>query len=113
MQPAYISLNASDVMARQAESASIQKKIDEFLEHGNKITIIEASAKQKVEKIQPFNRGVATFPDRHAAVETQNEAIEVAIRDLSQVEIMGVQIKRTAAEVAVILKRRGYKLEAG
>ncbi len=106
----YISVNTAEVAMRDAVRNELQSKMDEFLK-SNKITVLETRTESRY--VRPdFNSVINMSPAKAKQVGASREEIVNLVRDLSTIEIEGVTIRRSAAEVAKAMRQRGYKMRA-
>lgn len=103
------SINASEVLMRNPIREDLSSKTAEFLKH-NKITKVGTLTNQKDSR-QQFNSTIAVAPDKRAERAKEKEAIDLAIKELAEIEIIGVKLRRSSNEVAKLLRQRGFKLQ--
>lgn len=105
-----VSAHATDIQLKDAARNEIAGKVAAFL---RKNTIQAAPASTKSREVKPtFNTAISVTPSRQTAVATDKEEIALAIRKYADIEIDGVRIRRSAAEVSVLLHGLGYRLQA-
>lgn len=107
---AYISVNTAEIVMRDAVRNELQSKIDEFLK-ANEITVLETRTVPRYER-PAFNSAIKVSQTKAKQVGVAREEIASLVRDLSTIEIEGVTIRRSAAEVAKAMRQRGYKMRA-
>ena len=106
----YISVNTAEIVMRDAVRNELQSKIDEFLK-ANEITVLETRTVPRYER-PAFNSAINVSQTKAKQVGVAREEIASLVRDLSTIEIEGVTIRRSAAEVAKAMRQRGYKMRA-
>ena len=110
MLPAAASIHASEINLKADERNMLAAKVALFLK-AKDIPLLETRTGHRQERYA-FNTAISVVPARRAAVAAEKEAIELAVRELSRIEIEGVELKRSASEISLLLKRRGFKLGA-
>ena len=106
----YISVNTAEIVMRDAVRNELQSKMDEFLK-SNEITVLETRTVPRYER-PAFNSRINVSQTKAKQVGVAREEIASLVRDLSTIEIEGVTIRRSAAEVAKAMRQRGYKMRA-
>lgn len=109
MQQAAVSIHASEIRTKDIERMEIAAKTAEFLK-ASSIPTLETRTHSRIDR-PSFNTAISVVPTRRAAVAAEKETIELAVRELSRIEIEGVTLKRSALAIAIALKKRGFKLE--
>ncbi len=109
MQVGSISANASEILMRSNDRERIQRQVDAFLE-SKEITVLATRLKPLPEKQHAFNTIIATAPSKLRMVADDKENVEMLVRRFSTVEIDGIRMRRSAHEVAKLMRERGYKL---
>ena len=104
-----VSMHASDIRAKDMERQLLSRHVSEF-QKNKSITKLPIRTQSKIQK-PTFNNAITVIPSKRAVVASDKEAIDIAIRELSHIEIMGVPVRRSATAIAKILRQRGYKLE--
>ena len=107
---AYISVNTAEIVMRDAVRNELQSKMDEFLK-SNRITVLETRTVARYER-PAFNSAINVSKTKAKQAGVAREEIASLVRDLSTIEIEGVTIRRSAAEVAKAMRQRGYKMRA-
>lgn len=110
MLPAAASIHASEINLKADERNMLAAKVALFLK-AKDVPLLEIRTTYKKERYS-FNTAISVVPARRAAVAAEKEAIELAVRELSRIEIEGVELKRSASEISLLLKKRGFKLGA-
>ena len=106
----YISVNTAQIVMRHAVRNELQSKMDEFLK-SNEITVLETRTVPRYER-PAFNSAINVSQTKAKQVGVAREEITSLVRDLSTIEIEGVTIRRSAAEVAKAMRLRGHKMRA-
>lgn len=106
----YISVNTAEIVMRDAVRNELQSKMDEFLK-SNEITVLETRTVPRYER-PAFNSAINVSQTKAKKVGVAREEIASLVRDLSTIEIEGVTIRRSAAEVAKAMRIRGHKMRA-
>lgn len=106
----YISVNTAEIVMRDAVRNELQSKMDEFLK-ANEITVLETRTVPRYER-PAFNSAINVSQTKAKQAGVAREEIASLVRDLSTIEIEGVTIRRSAAEVAKAMRQRGYKMRA-
>lgn len=109
MQASSISINASEILMRNTDRERIQSQVEAFLE-SNEITRLGARLAPIMEKTHAFNSGISTAPSKLRSVTDDKENVEALVKRFSTIEIDGVRIRRSAHEVAKLMREHGYKL---
>lgn len=109
MQEGSISANASEILMRNIDRERIQRQVDAFLE-SKEITVLSTRLAPIRETTYAFNTVIATAPSKLRSVAGDKENVEILVRRFSTIEIDGVRIRRSAPEVASLIRERGYKL---
>lgn len=104
------SAHAADIYARDKERAELARYVDSFLEN-NEITVLETRTVPRYER-PAFNSAINVSQTKAKQAGVAREEIASLVRDLSTIEIEGVTIRRSAAEVAKAMRQRGYKMRA-
>ena len=110
MLPAAASIHASEINLKADERNMLAAKVALFLK-AKDVPLLEIRTTYRKERYS-FNTAISVVPARRAAVAAEKEAIELAVRELSRIEIEGVELKRSASEISLLLKKRGFKLGA-
>lgn len=110
MLPAAASIHASEINLKADERNMLAAKVALFLK-AKDVPLLEIRTTYRKERYS-FNTAISVVPARQAAVAAEKEAIELAVRELSRIEIEGVELKRSASEISLLLKKRGFKLGA-
>lgn len=110
MLPAAASIHASEINLKADERNMLAAKVALFLK-AKDVPLLEIRTTYRKERYS-FNTAISVVPARRAAVAAEKEAIELAVRELSRIEIEGVELKRSAQEISLLLKKRGFKLGA-
>lgn len=106
----YISVNTAEIVMRDAVRNELQSKMDEFLK-SNEITVLETRTAPRPDR-PAYNSALSVSPARAKQVSLAREELAALVRELSTIEIEGVTIRRSAAEVAKAMRQRGYKMRA-
>ncbi len=106
--PAYISLNSSEILAREPVRSDLQKKVVDFLK-ANTITVLGTRTVQS-KKTQMFNTVIAVAPKKQQQVARAKERLEAEVRALAVITIEGVEMLRSAHEIAQIMRSNGHNL---
>ncbi len=110
MQTGSTSIHASEIHARESDRAEIARYVDSFLEN-NEITVLETRTTPRSDR-PAYNSALSVSPARAKQVSLAREELAALVRELSTIEIEGVTIRRSAAEVAKAMRQRGYKMRA-
>ena len=110
MQSVSTSIHAADIYARDSERAELARYVDSFLEN-NEITVLETRTVPRPDR-PAYNSALSVSPARAKQVSLARDELADLVRELSTIEIEGVRIKRSAHEVAKIMRSKGYKLRA-
>ncbi len=110
MLPAAASIHASEINLKADERNMLAAKVALFLK-AKDVPLLEIRTTYRKERYS-FNTAISVVPARREAVAAKKEAIELAVRELSRIEIEGVELKRSASEISLLLKKRGFKLGA-
>ena len=109
MQAGSISANASEILMRDTDRERIQRQVDAFLE-SKEITVLSTRLAPIRETTYAFNTIIATAPSKQRMVADDKENVEILVKRFSTIEMHGVRIRRSAPEVARLMRERGYKL---
>lgn len=104
------SAHAADIHARDKQRAELARYVDSFLEN-NEITVLETRIAPRPDR-PAYNSALSVSPARAKQVSLARDELADLVRELSTIEIEGVRIKRSAHEVAKIMRSKGYKLRA-
>lgn len=107
---AYVSTNTADIQLRDAVRNELQSKVDVFLQ-SKEITFLETRTVPRVER-PAYNSAISVSPLKAKQVSTDREDYAAQVRELSTIEIHGIPIKRSATEIAKIMRQRGYKVRS-
>lgn len=95
---------------RNAIRNELQIKMDEFLK-ANEITVLETRTPARIER-PAYNAVISVSPNKAKQVSTCREEYAAQVRELPTIEIHGIPIKRSATEIAKLMRQRGYKVHA-
>lgn len=107
MQQHSTSSNASEILIRNAIRNELQIKMQEFLQT-NEITVLEAQIPARIER-PAYNAVISVSPHKAKQVNIEREEYTTQVRELSTIEIRGIPIRRSATEIAKLMRQRGYK----
>lgn len=110
MSQAYVSLNSSDILVRDPIRNDLAQKVQDFLKSSAITVISNAVAAQK--KAPTFNRSIAVAPKKQRAVALAKERLENEVRALQVITIEGVEMLRSAHEIAQIMRSSGHNLRS-
>lgn len=110
MQAGYTSVNTTEILMRDAVRNELHNKTVEFLK-SNAITILETRTVPRSDR-PAFNSAITVSPARAKQVGVAREELAALVRELATVQLMGVEIKRSASEIAKVMRGRGYKMRA-
>lgn len=108
--PACISVNTTEIIMRNSVRNELKNKMDEFLK-SNEITVLETQSPARIER-PAYNAAISVSPSKAKQVSTDREDYAAQVRELSTMEIHGIPIKRSATEIAKLMRQRGYKMRA-
>lgn len=107
---ACISVNTTEILMRNSVRNELKNKMAEFLK-SNSITVLETRTVPRPDR-PAYNSAINVSPAKAKQVSAAREELSALMRELSTIEIEGVTIRRSAAEVAKAMRQRGYKMRA-
>lgn len=110
MQTGSTSVHAAEIYARENDRAKLARYVDSFLE-GNEITVLETRTTPHPDR-PAYNSAISVSPAKAKQVGVAREEAAALVRELSTIEIEGVTIRRSATEVAKLMRDRSYKMRA-
>ncbi len=110
MQAGYTSVNTTEILMRDAVRHDLQNKTAEFLK-SNSITVLETRTVPRPDR-PAFNSAITVSPARAKQVGVAREELAALVRELATVQLMGIETKRSATEIAKVMRGRGYKMRA-
>lgn len=108
--PACISVNTTEIIMRNSVRNELKNKMAEFLK-SNSITVLETRTVPRSDR-PAYNSALSVSPARAKQVSLAREELAALVRDLATIEIEGVTMRRSAAEVAKAMRIRGHKMRA-
>lgn len=108
MQAGYTSVNTTEILMRDAVRNELHNKTAEFLK-SNAITVLEARTVPRPDR-PAFNSAISVSPARAKQVSAAREELTALVRKLATEQQMGIEIKRSATEIAKLLRQSGYKV---
>lgn len=106
----YISVNTADIVMRDAVRNELQSKIDEFLK-SNEITVLETRTTPRPDR-PTYNSAISVSPAKAKQVSTAREELATMVRELATIEVEGIKLRRSATEIAKVMRSRGHKMRA-
>ncbi|MDY0190671.1 MAG: hypothetical protein RBR22_08055 [Desulfuromonas sp.] len=108
--PACISVNTTEIIMRNSVRNELKNKTAEFLK-SNSITVLETRTAPRPER-PAYNSAISVSPAKAKQVSVAREELATLVRELATVQLMGLEIKRSATEIAKVMRCRGYKMRA-
>ncbi len=107
---ACISVNTTEILMRNSVRNELKNKMAEFLK-SNSITVLETRTVPRPDR-PTYNSVISVSPAKAKQVSAAREELSALVRELSTIEIEGVAMKRSAIEIARIMRSKGHKLKA-
>lgn len=107
---ACISVNTTEILMRNSVRNELKNKMAEFLK-SNSITVLETRTVPRPDR-PAYNSAINVSPAKAKQVSAAREELSALVRELSTIVIEGVVMKRSAIEIARIMRTKGHKLKA-
>lgn len=107
---ACISVNTTEILMRNSVRNELKNKMAEFLK-SNSITVLETRTAPRSDR-PAYNSAINVSPAKAKQVSAAREELSALVRELSTIVIEGVVMKRSAIEIARIMRTKGHKLKA-
>lgn len=107
---ACISVNTTEILMRNSVRNELKNKMAEFLK-SNSITVLETRTVPRPDR-PAYNSAISVSPAKAKQVSTAREELATMVRELATIEVEGIKLRRSATEIAKVMRSRGHKMRA-
>ena len=107
---ACISVNTTEILMRNSVRNELKNKMAEFLK-SNSITVLETRTVPRPDR-PAYNSAISVSPAKAKQVGVAREEAAALVRELSTIEVEGIKLRRSATEIAKVMRSRGHKMRA-
>ncbi len=107
---ACISVNTTEILIRNSVRNELKNKMAEFLK-SNSITVLETRTVPRPDR-PAYNSAISVSPAKAKQVSNAREELAAMVRELATIEVEGIKLRRSATEIAKVMRSRGHKMRA-
>lgn len=107
---ACISVNTTEILIRNSVRNELKNKMAAFLK-SNSITVLETRTVPRPDR-PAYNSAISVSPAKAKQVSNAREELAAMVRELAIIEVEGIKLRRSATEIAKVMRSRGHKMRA-